>query len=72
MVKLGVSPRGHAGTIACGMPHRGKIGEPSFAGRFRPSINMTGSEFVRKLKDELKTGTLHAMCGQLGIKVSDL
>ena len=27
---------------------------------------------VRNLKDELKTGTLHAMCSQLGIKVKDL
>lgn len=27
---------------------------------------------VRNLKDELKTGTLHAMCSQLGIKVTDL
>lgn len=27
---------------------------------------------VRNLKDELKTGTLHAMCSQLGIKVEDL
>ena len=33
-----------------------------------------GSAFtvVRNLKDELKTGTLHAMCSQLGIKVKDL
>ena len=33
-----------------------------------------GSAFtvVRNLKDELKTGTLHAMCTQIGIKVSDL
>jgi len=27
---------------------------------------------LRNPKDELKTGTLHAMCKQLGIKVSDL
>jgi mRNA interferase HicA len=27
---------------------------------------------VRNLKDELKTGTLHAMCSRLGIKVKDL
>ncbi len=27
---------------------------------------------VRNLKDELKTGTLHAMCSQLGIKMKDL
>lgn len=27
---------------------------------------------VRNLKDELKTGTLHAMCSQLGIKPNDL
>jgi mRNA interferase HicA len=27
---------------------------------------------VRNPKDELKTGTLHAMCAQLGIKVRDL
>lgn len=27
---------------------------------------------VRNPKDELKTGTLHAMCSQLGIKASDL
>ena len=27
---------------------------------------------VRNVKDELKTGTLHAMCVQLGIKVKDL
>lgn len=33
-----------------------------------------GSAFtvVRNLKDELKTGTLHGMCSQIGIKVSDL
>ncbi len=27
---------------------------------------------LRNPKDELKTGTLHAMCSQLGIKASDL
>ncbi len=27
---------------------------------------------VRNLKDELKTGTLHGMCSQIGIKASDL
>jgi len=27
---------------------------------------------VRNPKDELKTGTLHAMCGQLGLKLTDL
>lgn len=27
---------------------------------------------VRNSKDELKTGTLHGMCTQIGIKVSDL
>jgi len=27
---------------------------------------------LRNPKDELKTGTLHAMCVQLGIKVTDL
>ena len=27
---------------------------------------------VRNPKDELKTGTLHAMCKQLGIRKSDL
>lgn len=27
---------------------------------------------VRNPKDELKTGTFHAMCAQLGIKPSDL
>ena len=27
---------------------------------------------IRNPKDELKTGTLHAMCSQLGIKASDL
>jgi len=27
---------------------------------------------VRNPKDELKTGTLHGMCSQIGIKVSDL
>ena len=27
---------------------------------------------VRNLKDELKTGTLHGMCTQIGIKVLDL
>ena len=33
-----------------------------------------GSAFtiVRNLKDELKTGTFHAMCSQLGIKPGDL
>lgn len=33
-----------------------------------------GSAFtvVRNPKDELKTGTLHGMCSQLGIKVFDL
>ena len=33
-----------------------------------------GSAFivVRNLKDELKTGTFHAMCAQLGIKTKDL
>jgi mRNA interferase HicA len=27
---------------------------------------------VRNPKDELKTGTFHAMCAQLGIKATDL
>ena len=27
---------------------------------------------IRNLKDELKTGTLHAICKQLGIERSDL
>lgn len=27
---------------------------------------------IRNPKDELKTGTLHAMCTQLGIKATDL
>ncbi len=27
---------------------------------------------IRGLKDELKTGTFHAMCSQLGIKPNDL
>ena len=33
-----------------------------------------GSAFtiIRNPKDELKTGTFHAMCSQLGIKSSDL
>lgn len=33
-----------------------------------------GSRFtvVRNPKDELKTGTLHGMCAQLGIKPTDL
>jgi len=33
-----------------------------------------GSAFtiVRNLKDELKTGTFHGMCSQLGIKPNDL
>jgi mRNA interferase HicA len=33
-----------------------------------------GSAFtvVRNPKDELKTGTFHAMCSQLGIKTRDL
>lgn len=33
-----------------------------------------GSVFtvVRNPKDELKTGTFHAMCAQLGIKSNDL
>lgn len=33
-----------------------------------------GSAFsvVRNLKDELKTGTLHGMCSQIGIEISDL
>ena len=33
-----------------------------------------GSAFtvVRNPKDELKTGTFHAMCSQLGIKPTDL
>ena len=32
----------------------------------------TAFTVVRNPKDELKTGTLHAMCAQLGIKASDL
>jgi len=32
----------------------------------------TAFTVVRNPKDELKTGTLHGMCGQLGIKASDL
>lgn len=32
----------------------------------------TAFTVVRNPKDELKTGTLHGMCTQLGIKTSDL
>jgi len=32
----------------------------------------TAFTIVRNPKDELKTGTLHGMCTQLGIKASDL
>lgn len=32
----------------------------------------SGLTIVRNLKDELKTGTLHAMCKQLGIRREDL
>ena len=32
----------------------------------------TSFTVVRNSKDELKTGTLHAMCVQIGIKISDL
>ena len=32
-----------------------------------PSVSV-----VRNLKDELKTGALHGMCSQIGIKASDL
>ena len=32
----------------------------------------TAFTIVRNPKDELKTGTFHAMCSQLGIKQSDL
>jgi mRNA interferase HicA len=32
----------------------------------------TALTIVRNPKDELKTGTFHAMCTQLGIKANDL
>ncbi|MBI5751349.1 MAG: type II toxin-antitoxin system HicA family toxin [Hydrogenophilales bacterium] len=32
----------------------------------------TAFTIVRNPKDELKTGTFHAMCAQLGIKPNDL
>ncbi len=32
----------------------------------------TAFTIVRNPKDELKTGTFHAMCSQLGIKPTDL
>lgn len=32
----------------------------------------TAFTVLRNPKDELKTGTLHAMCKQLGIKAADL
>ena len=32
----------------------------------------TAFTIVRNPKDELKTGTFHAMCAQLGIKSNDL
>ena len=32
----------------------------------------TAFTIIRNPKDELKAGTLHAMCSQLGIKLSDL
>ncbi|MDP1899806.1 MAG: type II toxin-antitoxin system HicA family toxin [Rubrivivax sp.] len=32
----------------------------------------TSFTVIRNLKDELKTGTLHGMCAQLGIRASDL
>ena len=32
----------------------------------------TAFTIVRNPKDELKTGTYHAMCAQLGIKASEL
>jgi hypothetical protein len=38
----------------------------------RPSTSVVRTPFLRSPKDELKTGTLHAICSQLGIKVADL
>lgn len=32
----------------------------------------TAFTVVRNPKDELKTGTLHGMCAQLGVRASDL
>ena len=32
----------------------------------------TAFTVVRNPKDELKTGTLHGMCNQIGIRLSDL
>lgn len=43
-------------------------------GQGKPSDLYFGAAFtvVRNPKDELKTGTLHAMCAQLGIRARDL
>ena len=43
-------------------------------GKGRHQTLYYGSAFtvVRNPKDELKTGTLHGMCSQIGIKASDL
>lgn len=46
------------------------------AGIARADVELTAVAFekadIRNPKDELKTGTFHAMCTQLGIKASDL
>lgn len=47
------------------MPHGGK-------GSHQALYYGTAFTIVRNPKDELKTGTFPAMCGQLGIKLRDL
>lgn len=55
----------HRGISVELVPERGKgsHGTLYFGGRFT---------IVRNLKDELKTGTLHAMLSQLGLTLEDL
>ncbi len=59
---------------ALGKARRGIVGLNAARGKGSHQTLYYGTAFtiVRNPKDELKTGTFHAMCKQLGVKASDL
>lgn len=59
---------------ALGKRHGVAVGLNASRGKGSHQTLYYGSAFtvIRNPKDELKTGTLHGMCSQIGIKASDL
>ena len=67
-------PRRSRGRNALGKARRVAVVLDASRGNGSHQALYFGSAFtiVRNPKDELKTGTFHAMCSQLGIKPGDL